>query len=204
MVDVYIGPNGKKFHLHEDLLCDRSTFFEKAFKGHFKEGTDKTMHLPDEDIAPFELFVRWLYGATLCTPTEEHISDYVGLYILGETFCIESLKNHAMDLIRRGHRIRNWGWGPRITSRIYDNTPANSPLRDFILPCIVRRAVRRSAMQRDLPDLLRQGGDFAADFAMGLLALQNDSLANPHDEADCIFHQHEHTRKCGGEVEASE
>lgn len=131
MVDVYIGPERKKFHLHEDLLCDRSAFFEKAFKGSFKEGTAKTMHLPDKHVALFELFVRWLYGATLCTPTTENVSHYVELYILGETFCIESLKNHSMDLIRLGYRIRNWRWGPDIISMIYDNTSANSPLRDF-------------------------------------------------------------------------
>lgn len=60
-VTIIVGENKRSFHIHVDLLCDASSFFKAAFTGAFKESSEKTMYLPEDDEGTFELFVDWLY-----------------------------------------------------------------------------------------------------------------------------------------------
>ena len=46
MFDVFLGLTRKKFHLHKDLLCDRSDYFKAAFQGDFQEATMIELYLP--------------------------------------------------------------------------------------------------------------------------------------------------------------
>jgi len=42
MVDIYVGPTERRFHIHKDLLCSRVPYFEKMFKeGGFIESTSQ-------------------------------------------------------------------------------------------------------------------------------------------------------------------
>lgn len=54
-VTLYIGPDRKAFTLNKELLCDKIGFLRVAFQGRFKERTEKTIDLPEEDP---ELFKR--------------------------------------------------------------------------------------------------------------------------------------------------
>ncbi len=63
MVNVYVDTERAKWYLHENLLCKTSQFFRSAFKGSFKEASDRSIELPEDDADSFALFVRWLYGA---------------------------------------------------------------------------------------------------------------------------------------------
>ena len=60
-VTLFVGTSQKPFYVHVDLLCDVSSFFKAAFTGDFKEGSDKTMQLPEDDENTFSLFIDWLY-----------------------------------------------------------------------------------------------------------------------------------------------
>ena len=43
MVKVNVGPERKRRVLHEDLICNRSDFFKKAFQGSFQEAAEKEL-----------------------------------------------------------------------------------------------------------------------------------------------------------------
>jgi len=58
MVKVFVGPERKLFNLHEDLLCNRSEYFRSAFKGSFKEGSEKEIDLEEEDSEAFALLAE--------------------------------------------------------------------------------------------------------------------------------------------------
>lgn len=202
MVGVYVGPNQKFFYLHQELLCDRSQYFVKAFKGSFKESEDKTLYLLEDNVGAFELFVRWLYGATLSSPqTEAAFKTHIELYILAEKICLEHLKNTAIDLIKSSSVISTrWGSGLSLCStlsRIYKNTPAGSPLRRYFLRATVLRFNRLGGpLVADFEDLLREEGDFAPEFVYALQDSHEARLVDPRHETFCAFHQHEDTRKC--------
>ena len=61
MVTLFVGASQKPFYVHVDLLCNASSFFKAAFAGDFKESSDKTMQLPEDDEDLFSLFIDWLY-----------------------------------------------------------------------------------------------------------------------------------------------
>ena len=57
IVTITVGPEEKRWVVHEKLLINHSKFF----KDHFADG-DEEMRLPDDEPKLFALFIRWLYG----------------------------------------------------------------------------------------------------------------------------------------------
>ena len=64
MVIVLVGPEKKRFEIHQGLVCSRSEFFKAAFTGNFDEA-DGSLTLPEQDPATFKYFVHWLYTGNL-------------------------------------------------------------------------------------------------------------------------------------------
>jgi len=65
MVKVFAGLKRKQWILHEDLRCDRSEFFKKAFRGGFQETSEKEIYLKDGNTLAFGYLVDWIYGREL-------------------------------------------------------------------------------------------------------------------------------------------
>ncbi|KAK5675348.1 hypothetical protein LTS10_012115 [Elasticomyces elasticus] len=65
---VSIGPEAVLFAAHEQKLCQVSEYFQKALCGAFVEGNSKIIHLPEERVADFGLFLDWLYTGKLTFP----------------------------------------------------------------------------------------------------------------------------------------
>ena len=194
MVNVYIGPKRKKYHLHKDLLCNRSTFFENALIGGFKEEEECALCLPDDDVGAFVLFVQWIYGAPLTKATSvETVRTLLALYVMAEKFCMEVLKNCAMDLIRPFYGPLGKLPPAEHIAYVYSNTPDSSPMRRFITNLVTYDLFSaRVEMPLDVLDLMRKGGDFAADFA--LATLQNPG--DPSGGKKCAWHEHISTKPC--------
>ena len=62
IVTVYVSPEHYPFYLHKGRLCQRSSFFEKAFHGSFEEATTGSMYLEEDGVDEFKLFEEWLYS----------------------------------------------------------------------------------------------------------------------------------------------
>ncbi|KAF2759516.1 hypothetical protein EJ05DRAFT_526157 [Pseudovirgaria hyperparasitica] len=67
---IRIGPNRTKYTVHEDLLCQYSTYFRARLRGNFAESGTRAVQL--EHITPevFEAFLDFLYYGRLPTPPE--------------------------------------------------------------------------------------------------------------------------------------
>ncbi|KAI6713799.1 hypothetical protein JHW43_003650 [Diplocarpon mali] len=99
MVKVYVGASRTCWDLHENVICSKSEFFEKGFRGGFAEGFSKTMHLEEDDPAVFELFVDWLYGPppSFCTKAHDkkeswrHLLRWYGLEVFADKIGVEGL-----------------------------------------------------------------------------------------------------------------
>jgi hypothetical protein len=66
IVTVLVGPKRKRFHLHRDLICQRSPFMEKCLsKNRFSEGEKNELYLPEDDPKAFAIVVDWIYRAKL-------------------------------------------------------------------------------------------------------------------------------------------
>lgn len=100
-VTLYVGADKVPFQVHETVLCDRSSVFRAAFNSEFKESSERTMDLPDEDPELFEHFVASLYNSKF-DHTMFGLPDWDGengfvmqtarVFVLAGKFDVESLK----------------------------------------------------------------------------------------------------------------
>ncbi|KAG9565229.1 hypothetical protein KCU71_g5461, partial [Aureobasidium melanogenum] len=71
MATILIGPDQKKFVIHQALLCGKSQYFTKALTGSFVESKTRVVRL--EDVSPmlFRMFVSWLYDGKIVYTTSD-------------------------------------------------------------------------------------------------------------------------------------
>ncbi|KAK4945831.1 hypothetical protein LTR10_014922 [Elasticomyces elasticus] len=76
MVTIAVGTPPLIFSVHETLICRRSTFFDRAFRGGFAESGTKTLQLPDEAVGVIATFLDWLYTGRLTELSEVDQKSY--------------------------------------------------------------------------------------------------------------------------------
>lgn len=67
IVTIAVGPEEKRWAVHEKLLSSQSEYFNAYFNGSEENAGREEMKLPDEDPKLFALFIRWLYGTAFAT-----------------------------------------------------------------------------------------------------------------------------------------
>ena len=208
MVDIFVGAEQEKFHLHRDLLCERSQFFQASFVGHFKEAKAQELELPEDNVVSFELLVGWLYGGSLIRITsEDELPAYLDLVILAQKLCLEQLQNETMDHILRFYRTSSWKVAAHTIRSVYENTLAGDPLRRLILGCLSWTVVFKetTVLDSETQELLRGGGEIAVDFTSMLATYYVRTKRNfayikqidPRRESNCSYHKHDSTPLCG-------
>lgn len=206
MVDVFVGPKRKTWRLHEDLLCDRSDYFKATFQGQFAEATSKELYLPEDNDVSFELFVNWLYGSKLRTPSDDdELAAYLGLLALAEKALIEHLGNLAADHIRAYYRDSKARVLAQDLSFVFENTRGHLMQRSMAVVAAMQTldTSLNHSLPADFKELIMRGGEVAAAFAKYLLYSQDhgkesriDHMLDPN--RSCDFHYHDHTPKCKG------
>ncbi len=211
MVNIYVSDERKKFRLHRDLLCQRSEFFNSSFEGPFKEAAAQELALPEESVESFELFVGWLYGASVRSiPSEDDFLVYLELAILARNLCLEQLQNETMDKILGFYRLYPTKVTAEVIGFIYEKTSAGDPLRTLTIRCAAWPAAssRPNAVNpfdsNDL-DLLAGGGEAAVDFATWLAKCHKCRIGSgargletmdPVSKSNCSYHTHNSTPAC--------
>lgn len=207
MIDVYVGAEQKKFHLHRDLLCDRSEYFKACFDGNFKEAQQKELYLPEDDIESFDLFVRWLYGAPLKKiSSDDDLLVYLALIVLANKLCLEYLQNEAMDHILRFHRKIPGSVRYDCLHYIYQNTSSHDHIRSYSVSLAAWTTVSKQPplLTADCIRLIREGGDLAVDFTFRLSLFyakskgDHEAIAwmDPRKASNCCYHKHNSTPVC--------
>ncbi|CZT48948.1 uncharacterized protein RSE6_09719 [Rhynchosporium secalis] len=139
MVKVYVGPEKHCWEIHEDAICHQSPYFEKAFRGGFKESAQKSINLEDEDSDVFGLFVHWIYTSSLrcnkCTnpsrmvDPEEHFMQYLRLETFADKYLISGLSRFVIAQWIKCHRVAIYRPFKKEIDYIYENFPEKSLFR---------------------------------------------------------------------------
>ena len=208
MVDVFVGAERKKYHLHRDLLCERSKFFKASFIGSFKDAEAEEMALPEDNVVSFELLVGWLYGGSLISiPSEYELPAYVDLISLAQKLCLEQLQNETMDHILIFYRTSSQKVAAHTIRSIYENTSAGDRLRILTIRCASWTAVYNETFffAPDDKDLIKGGGEIAIDFTSMLARYyihtkgihERIKEVDPRRKPNCFYHKHNSTPVCG-------
>lgn len=61
---LYVGEGRIRYYAHEDTLC-QLPFFQAALRGHFKEATEKTISMPEDDPEAVSALIESLYTGSV-------------------------------------------------------------------------------------------------------------------------------------------
>ena len=207
MVDIFVGTERKKFHLHRDLLCDRSDYFKACFSGNFKEAQQKKLSLPEDNAESFGLLVKWLYGAPLKKmSSNDDLPEYCALIILANKLLLEHLHNEAMDSMLRFHRMNPASIDVESLHNIYQNTSDQERVRKYLVSLAAWTTASKKIffLSADYQRLIREVGDFAVDYTVCLSAYYAASTRgydiakfDPRKASNCGYHKHNSTPICG-------
>ncbi|KAH8602937.1 hypothetical protein B0O99DRAFT_588004 [Bisporella sp. PMI_857] len=151
MVTFLIGPEGKKFLIHEEAACVASSVLKAAFRGPFIEGQKKTYRLHHTSVEAFRYLSQYLYSGNInfathnpdhthhwasaceeerkahekiCCDQDQHLFK---LWVLADELIIPHVQNIAVEQILRV--FSECGWETSEIEYVYKNTAADSPLR---------------------------------------------------------------------------
>ena len=137
IVTVYVGPDSYAFHIYKELLCRDSPFFKAALDGNFKEGSEQTVSLPEDDVGTFRIYQTWL-NTTQLRYNFDHVEwwlCFAKLWVLADKIRSTALRNRTVDAICATVRLSpdlHWA-SPQAVCYTFDNTSSDSPLRTLIV-----------------------------------------------------------------------
>ena len=143
VVTLYVGSDREVFCIHRFLLCNTSLVFKAAFAGTFKESSELSMHLPDEDVGSVNRLVQWLYTGYY------EVDDYdskeqlharfwqlARLNALADKYDIVTLRNDVVDeffaIFSDPTAELSIIPSPSLIEYIYTNSSKRCALRDLL------------------------------------------------------------------------
>lgn len=208
LLEVVVGSEQKRWHLHHNLLRYHSKFFEEddVVIGEPERIRDGKVELPDEDPAAFRILVKWLYQGHIddvSTKIKDQKWDYAfacqNLYLLCDRLGIPELKNQAIDQFRKGCFETRLVPGAEEIRPIYHRTAPNSPFRKLVSKIAARQIMdpdskRDASMYRNC---FRDAPDFAVDVLNAIRESTEGSLLDdPTDGNGCRYHEHSNGESC--------
>lgn len=173
--------------MHLDQICEVSTFFKAAFNSQFREGSEKTMDLPKDDVNTVDQFIQWLYTRRYKVEksealTEKKAGDFlkpIHLLIFADKYDVPSLKcdvlNGMLDWIQNEKNVANLPPSPTAVKHLYHNTCRNSGLRrlmtDWYAASVTVDWLEESSVQKWFLGL----PEFAVDLVIALARVRDKS-----------------------------
>lgn len=172
----------------------------------WKESRERSIALKDDDPDTFEVYLHWLYFATVPTRDDDETdqtsdAEYLQLanaYVLGDKLRDGNFKDVIIDAMLHKSRSKfsdgtpsgtHFFPGEHAVRRIYDNTPKSSEARHLLVYFYAENGDGQwlnDGAQEVLPK------DFLIDLAVALLERQNKRTpATATAESNtCKYHQH--------------
>ncbi|KAH9845206.1 hypothetical protein Tdes44962_MAKER06780 [Teratosphaeria destructans] len=156
-VILKVGEEEGEILVHESLIRTCSSFFEAALSKPWKESTERTILLPDDEPNIVKLYVQYLYRKQLCIKVvDEHslklqnhenhpeFFTLATLYVFGEKIGDIGFKNAVLDAFIQRMNDDTPDGGKRypvnkVVDIIYRGTMAGSKARQLMLDVHVWR-----------------------------------------------------------------
>lgn len=202
MVDILVGPEEKLFRVHKNKLC-KISYFHRLFNSGFKETTENIARFPEDDCGAFDLLIEWVYDPSLprFADHNQNISPakyqtrpdaswrLLDLYALAEKYCIPTLQNLAMDIIRKRHKQQNMLPSAQWVQQAYEKTPTDSALSKYAVTALYY-IIDCKYSESDWPTsevekLFQELPCFASDY---IKLQRSTSPVDPRDGPNSLYH----------------
>ena len=138
-ITLYVGEAQRAFYIHEDILFQSSGFFKTAFESNFREGSQRTMTLPDDKVEVFEDLVNWLYSQKYLIPSltdrkkqKEAIDASLMLFVASDKFDCPGLKTTICQQLLVMAKNGKPQPHPIAIEEMYTKIPVNSGMRKIL------------------------------------------------------------------------
>ena len=214
IVTLIVGPMNKVFSVHKTRLCDKIDYFEKMFKGGFKESLENTAEFPEDDTGSFNLMLEWVYFDTIrplqVVSGANGVSAFswnpILFYKLAQKLCISKLQNLIMDVWKSvekddANMVNLQSIGPALMEEAYKETPHGSGPRRYTLQALAHMKLDDCFASRSgYAALLVRNPEVNKDFLSLLCSIPHHSRVQPplHPRRlpDCHFHVHGRDPHC--------
>lgn len=198
------------YHVPEELLVEKSQFFQAACRNEWKEAKSRVVKLPDVDPASFNCYLLWIYRARLPVRNEWDPdcdgwksdalavqSNLVKLWILADRLADARLRNAIMDEMVTATDKLELAYGfvlfhPEMTVLVWSATTANRPLRRLILDYYVFY-VSVEYVEKDVD---KHHPEFVKELMLASLRMVDDRCEDwvyPKEKGSCHYHEHDET-----------
>jgi hypothetical protein len=216
---IIVGSDKHEFFVTKSLIISQSAFFKAATDSNWESGRSNLVILAEDDPKIFGIFLAWLTTSDITSAAdlveipeakhekgkkdEEHeqamdrlAEQLVMSFILGDRLLAENFQNSIMDAIvstaKRYFEECSCLFGShKIVNKIYENTPANSPLRTFMVnQCLgIANFEKFAEMLRDASEFESFPLDFIVDlFATAMPGYKNGKASAPWNHAPSKYH----------------
>jgi hypothetical protein len=200
------------YHVPEELLVEKSQFFQAACRNEWKEAKSRVVKLPDVDPASFNCYLLWVYRDRLpvrnewdldCDGWEDDAlavqSNLVKLWILADRLADSRLRNAIMDeMVTATDKLNEVEvsgfvlFQPEITVLVWSATTASRPLRRLILDYYVTYVFARDVEK----DVDKHHTEFVKELMLASLRMVDDHCEYwpyPIKKGRCHYHEHDET-----------
>ncbi|KAL8898476.1 MAG: hypothetical protein Q9192_002062 [Flavoplaca navasiana] len=193
IIKVLVGPSEYCFSIHRGLLTSKSTFFNAALTGSWREAEEDTVRLVEEVPELFAIYVVWIYGHdwTVDHNRREHsLAICCRLYVLADVLGSEELGNLMIDQIRDIVARPHLDLTCETIGYVYDNTLPESPLRRLIVDILTWELKPDKNLVTEVPECLY-------DIVWVFINRQNKKISDKKPYADKIACKNYHVHRDG-------
>lgn len=154
-ITLLVGEREEKLIVSGHILSVHSDFFNAALKKEWKEGQSRLIKLPEVEYKTVLRYVDFIYGQGLHTKSIDSFDserfkinppcfgELADLYLFGERTLDAHVRNAIIrELIRlislNYHEGRFYGPAEESVNKVFGETPAQSPLRRFLVDLQVK------------------------------------------------------------------
>jgi hypothetical protein len=176
-VEVGTGENSKTYAIYSSTLTTRSLFFRKALSGPWKEAEERVVHLPEDDVRTFELYLHYIYNNEFaCNPSEDEYGKkergaLARLYVLCKKLQDPRSKNCIIKALSDSiYKIRsNSSWTiPEfaVVETLYKGTFKGSPVRRMLVDIFAQGVLPKNMSHIGID---KYPGEFLQELAVCLM-----------------------------------
>lgn len=212
--DMKITCQGQTFKVHRFIICKQSSFFETALTGPFKESSEQTVDLLDDDPETIERVVSYLYmndyqedghivpldgisepeqaedetatGEPAKIDTTRAIgSNHVQVYIAADKFGIANLKSLARDKFAKW---ANANWASPTFVEILQEVIISMPPHDLglrnVIADVISKHVIALVSKGTMLQLTEASGNIWSEVINRLVS--SNMVRESEEEKDCV------------------
>ena len=166
MVLLVVGEEKIELSVHENVLFDASPVFKTAFTSKYKEGSERSIYLPDDDADLMDALIQDLYAPQSALREIGSTMELLRLYVLADKYDIVQVKNRICDCF-----VSNIKGLPPSASEIeyaYENATSERPIRRVLVDWFIHRANAAWFNKEENRRWLTSVPEFAVDLCAGL------------------------------------